>query len=352
MESIDKKYYIDDVIDQISSSTDKSVDSLAYASLRATLNKVNEFYENITMLYDELFGDSQSITYLQKRVEERGLSIKGSTNAYLKVESNCEVPVGTRFTLKDYTYIVTEKLGTNLSKVMCETLGTEANSVLGKLTPINYVEGLTEAVMTEVLIPARDDEDVDSLRARYIDSFGIKPYGGNKIDYLNMLEQVDGVYSAKIIRGGNGPGTVVIIILDNELKSGSEELSSSVKEVLDPLGFDGEGVGLAPVGHTVSVVNVNEVPIDIEIHVESLYENENDTLQSINNSVSKYFDVLKKSWHKENIGLILRVSYLQHYILQDSNIIDVLSLSLNGAENNIKLTNYDIPAINTINLRV
>lgn len=350
MEGIYKKYLIEDIIENITGDIDKSVDSITYSSLEATINKVNDFYKNLSMLYDELFGNTQSLLYLSKRAIERGLSIKSKTSAYFKLECNCEIPIGSRFSLKEFTYVATERLGLNTYTVMCETEGASANNVLGKLTPINFIESLTSAEMTELLIPARDDEDVDSLRSRYIDSFGIKPYGGNRTDYLNMLEQIDGVYSAKVIRGGEGPGTVVIIILDNELKSGSPILPQSVKEIIDPIGSDGLGIGLAPIGHKVYVYNVLEKLININLKVESLYSNDEQTLESITNSIKKYFEVLKKSWHKENKGLIIRLSYIQNYILQDTKIIDILDISLNDDINNIELNYNEIPEINTINL--
>lgn len=345
MESITKKYELSDLLEHIKESTDISEESLTYISLNATKNKINEFYENMMLLSDEFFADTQSLENLKKRAVERGVSLKGSTNAYFRLVTNIDVPIGSRFALEDFTYIVTEKIIENYYIVMCEIKGSQANNIFGKVTPINFIHGLQNSVIDQMLIPARDEEDVESLRERYFDSFGVKPYGGNKKDYIDILNQIDSVYSCKIIRAGNGAGTVKIYILNNELNIPSDELIDSVKAELDPKEYEGYGEGSAPIGHIVYIEKPIKKAINIYIEIQTSLTDEEQIKNIIYEKISLYFAELNKIWHKEKSGIIVRISYLQDYILSSKHIIDILQLKLNGTNSNIKLQPHEIPSI-------
>ena len=56
--------------------------------------------------------------------------------------------------------------------------GEEPNGSVGDLVPIDYVPGLTSAKITEMLIPGEDEEETESIRQRYLDSFNLQAYGG------------------------------------------------------------------------------------------------------------------------------------------------------------------------------
>ena len=49
--------------------------------------------------------------------------------------------------------------------------------------PIEYIEGLTEAKLTEILIPGEDEEETEKFRKRYLESFEPQAFGGNIKDY-------------------------------------------------------------------------------------------------------------------------------------------------------------------------
>ena len=51
----------------------------------------------------------------------------------------------------------------------CETAGEDGNSYLGTLLPVNHLEGLAEAKLTELRTDGEDAESDDMLRKRYMD---------------------------------------------------------------------------------------------------------------------------------------------------------------------------------------
>ncbi len=340
------KYDIKDFLNKISDSTDKSKDSLTYISLYSTLNQVNNFYKNLKSLEDELFGDKQSLENLQMRASERGIVYKSASNAYYLMETNAEVPIGTRFSLDDYYFTTVEFMTDKTYKVMCEQTGSECNNISGKLKSIDYVEGLSSSEIIKLLIPARDDEDVESLRERYLNSFGIQPYGGNKKDYERLIEQIDGVYSGRVVRCGNGAGTVLIYILDNNLSSPTDELIETVKKELNGLKDSGQGTGLAPLGHKVYIQKVMEYELEIDITIVT----NNDLDEIVKKSIKEYIEQLNKDWAKQTTGIIIRSSYIQNYIMKNDDVIDVKKVLINGEQKNLLLSKFEIPKIKSINI--
>lgn len=353
---------LNNLLSNISDKTYKTKNSLTMEVMKSIVDEINLFYENLDLLADELFGDTQSLENLEKRILERGLTKKLATNSYFSLKCDAKVNIGERFSSKELTYIVTEHINNYTYKVMCEQKGTYGNFYLGRATPINYIENLTSSVIEELLIPARDDEDVESLRTRYFESFGIQPYGGNKKDYYRIIEQIEGVYSAKVRRAGKGRGTSEIYILDAELKKPKDELLAHVKEILDPIEYEGYGYGLLPIGHKAYILPCNENLIDIEIEVaiepkykptpQNIDEFNAQIINEIIYSIENYFEVLKKGWHKQVFEVVVRLSYLTDYVLKNKKINDVFNIKINGESKNFELKMYDIPVLNNVKVKI
>lgn len=70
-----------------------------------------------------------------------------------------------------------------------------------------------------------------------------KPFGGNFIEYVQRVREIDGVGAVQVYPVWNGPGTVKVVVLDNDLNLASAETIKKVQNVLDPLEYTGKGVG-------------------------------------------------------------------------------------------------------------
>lgn len=347
---IQKSYQTSDFLQHIKESTDKTKNSQTYESLSLSANVVNEFYENLKVLSDELFAKTQSIDFLEQKALERGITKRLATSSYLLLECNTKISIGDRFTLSELTYIVTEEIDDYKYIVMCEQTGKIGNKYLGKATPINYIENLTQAFIKEVLIPSRDDESVESLRTRYFETFSIQPYGGNKKDYLKLCQEIDGVYSVKVKRAGMGKGTSIVYVLSNELKKPTDSLISLVLDTLTP---NANGSGKLPLGHKVYVKPCVETTINISLVVLLKNGNNSDTLDfKMKENINAYFEDIKKNWHTTNYNELIRISYLTDYILKDTNIKDIFNIKINGQTKNLELDIYSIPILNSVNTNI
>ena len=319
--------------------------SLVYTAIAPCALELAIMYTELDRVLEEVFADTASLEYLEKRTSERGITQRLASNAIMQGEFDVEVPLGTRFSLGDLNYIV---IDSEKSYLECETAGTEPNTVLGTLTPIDTVSGLTVAQITACIVPGEDDEDVEDLRARYFASLGTQSYGFNAQQYREVVDDMDGVGATKVIPIWNGGGTVKLVILDSNYNTPSEDQINIIQEAIDPSSSQGEGLGLAPIGHIVTVVGATEFPININCTFEYLDTYSWDSVKDgIYEALDSYFVKLAKSWETETV--IVRVNQINTVLMSVQGILDVSGTTLNGSASNITIASDNIPVRGTVN---
>lgn len=398
-----EEYDFDTLMDKMLSNVDDKLDkregSIIYDAIAPVALELSNFYLNLDMVLDEVFAESASYYYLTKRAAERGLLPKEETNATLMmkvVPTETQISIGDRFNLDELNYTVTSIIDGNAGtyQVQCETAGVIGNQQLGALIPIeteNELNNMESATLEEVLIPGEDEEDVETFRERYFASFDNEAFGGNKADYVEKVNNIDGIGGCKPIRawsGGYNParmiptttvqtwfeqqseetlgaevyawlstiyntsinklltvgGTVKLIIINSEFRKPSATLIQTVQEEIDPTNTTGEGDGVAPIGHVVNVIGVNEIPINVtllSVEYETGYSF--DTLKdAIETTIDNYFFDLRQAWASSD-NLIVRTSQIEAQLLLMSGIVDIQGILLNGQEGNITLDGDSIP---------
>lgn len=238
-----------------------------------------------------------------------------------------------------------EDSGAYLYKMQCERVGTDGNKHFGSLSAIEYITNLETAELTELLIPAEDEEDTELLRARYFASFETDPFGGNKKDYKEKTNKLDGVGDTKVIPTWNGGGTVKLIIIDSLFNKASDTLIKSVQEAIDPLSDQGNGSGIAPVGHTVTVVTVREREIKIKTHIEYKESFSWSRIGSeINKTIEEYLLEMRKDWANQS-HLSVRITQIEARLLKLEGIVDISETTINGSTDNLILEPDEIPVL-------
>ena len=345
---------MEDVLSRIPSTYDKREGSVIWDAIAPTVVEIVNTYIAIDTVLNETFADTANLYYLAKRAKERGIEQKLASQAILQGEftpTTLEIPIGSKFSCDSLNYIITEKINDGVYKLMCETAGVEGNAHFGLLIPVDYIDGLQTAELTELLIPAEDDEDVESLRKRYFESMTSQAYGGNIADYKEKTNSIDGVGGVKVTPVWNGGGTVKLTVVDSEFGVPSEELIEVVQNTIDPVGHGGEGLGLAPIGHVVTVVGVQGKPVNIVTNITYQSGWNWDSAKSyVLNAVDQYFKELGKAWEDtDKNGLIVRISQLEFKILACEGVLDVEGTTLNGSASNMSLAVDEIPVRGTVN---
>lgn len=379
------------MLNRVSDKFDKREGSVIFDTHSPTALELEILYVELNRMIAEGYGDTASREYLILRCKERGIIPYPATYAVLKgtfTPATVDV-IGKRFNLGSLNYIVTEKIADGEYRVQCETSGTVGNQYFGQLIPIEYVEGLETATLTEVLIPGEDEEDTEDLRTRYFNSFDEKAFGGNVRDYIEKTNAIPGVGSTKVTRVWNSDirpadmipneivnewyegiigtvnptvkawleivysaakakkltvgGTVLLTILNSEYGVPTPELIQTVQTAIDPEQNAGEGYGLAPIGHVVTVKPADSVTINVKTTITFDVGYSWSNLQSsVDEAIQAYLLELRRTW-ADNPYLVVRVSQIETRLLSISGIVDIGNTRINNKADNLTLGKYEVP---------
>lgn len=334
------------MLDRVPNTFDKREGSIIYDALAPAAAELAQLYIEMGVVLNQTFADTATDEYLEKRCAERGIIRTPATYAVVQGEftpSNVDV-LGERFSCGIYNYKVTEKTETEgVYQLTCETSGSEPNAVSGQLIPINYINGLQTATITSILIPGEDTEDDESLRERYFDSLSSQAFGGNVADYKQKTKAIDGVGGVKVTPVWNGGGTVLLTITASDYSVPTETLIDKVQSLIDPTQNGGEGKGIAPIGHVVTVRSVEAREIIIETQIT--YQNGWDWESAhgyIESTIDDYFRSLSEEWEDTN-NIVVRISAVEQRILACPGVLDIQDTLLNGEARNLQLSEYEIP---------
>lgn len=369
-------YLLAQALSNVPDTIDKRQGSIIYDALAPACYRLAEFYQSVRNAYKDTFATTSYGENLDLRVAEQGIYRYVATYAIKKVYiedtsgNPMAVPIGSRFsTISDinpinYSVIAAyEENGNGIPgyyQLQCEVPGTIGNEYAGPLTQITNIRGIGAATMSTLLTPARDEENDEELRERYFDALNNKAYGGNIAQYREQVMAIPGVGGVQIYPVWNGGGTVKLSVVDTQNNVCSDEFLAAVQNIIDPEnaeGDSGSGLGLAPIGHKVTVVTPSESKISISFNINLVTGYEIGQVQaSIKSAIDHYFSKLREEWDEANkygqYFLTVYKSQISAAVLTIQGIANVSELKLNGGEQDIVLTQtsavQQLPSVNSI----
>lgn len=335
----DKTYesILQDKLARVAASLDKREGSIIFDALAPNSLESAMIYVALDTILNETFADTASRDYLVLRCKERGITPLPATYAEGLGEFSMNVPIGSRFSCDKYNWTVIEQVGEGKFLLLCETAGADPNGYTGQLIPIEYIDKLATAELTSIVINGEDEETTDALRLRYLNSFDNQSYGFNRAQYVATVEALPGVGGCKPYRAWQGPGTVKLVITDSNYAPPSEELIETVQTAIDPTQNSGEGIGLAPIDHEVTVAGVKGTEINIFTNLTFAPGwTLEDCLPYIEEALDAYYKDLNSTWSAEQ-SLLVRISQIESRLLALMGIVDITGTTLNDETGNIAL---------------
>jgi len=355
--------------------------------------ELQNLYIALDNILQETFADTASRDYLILRAKERGLSPIPATPAILEMTTTpaaLALKMGERFSIGELNYYVSKDKGGGVYEITCETPGEAGNEYGPTVIPIEYIPGLETCTITARLIPGEDEEDTEVFRQRYFDSLNLQPFGGNRADYIQKVNAIQGVGGVKVYRAWNSNippselippeevgdwidslpplppniatwlqvvyhagknslltvgGTVKLVIIDSTFSVPSDTLVDTVQTAIDPTQNAGEGLGLAPIGHVVHVTGVTPEPVNLTLNLTCAPGWSWDAVQSyVADAVDTYFAELASQWSSSDF-LTVRISQIESRILSTCSamVTDIGGTQINGKEENLVLDPDSIP---------
>lgn len=350
---------IKSALEKVPDDIDKRQGSIIYDALAPACYQLAEMYMELKQVLLNSFITTSYGEYLDNKVIEQGLTRYKAT--YAKKKAVCTfqdgtpatIQIGSRFsTINEetpLTYKVIDVFKNEKNQTIpgeyilqCESIGTLGNGYIGDLLPITHINNLKSCKLTTLLVPARDEETDEELKNRFILEVNQRPFGGNIAQYDEEIRKIDGVGEVQIYPTWNGGGTVKCSIIDTEFNAVSEELIQKVKNIIDPTENEGIGLGLAPIGHVVTITtpDVVEVNIEAKIHLMTGYMIDQ-VKEDIKKSINEYLTSLRKNWgiadDMNRYELSIYVSQITMSILKVVGVANVTNIKLNGQPNDLQL---------------
>lgn len=296
----------------------------------------------LDILSDQSYLSSATGDNLDRRAYDFGFTRLPATYAerivsfeFEENHEDAEVPIGTRFSVPVeasdeqviFTYVGVKD---NNLILKCETAGTIGNTYVGKVIAVDYVKHLEKATITGTYTLANDTESDDAFRLRVEESLTVKPFGGNIAQYTETLKAMSGIGGCKIYPAWQGMGEVLCSVVSGVYDPVPPEIQDAVKEALDPVDKSGQGVGLAPIGHTVTVTTPERYSCDVYAVIAlkgglSMQEVRDELVQLL----EAYFLYLRSTFAQDVIISVFRAR-LSEALLQSSSLLNVDNVLING----------------------
>lgn len=338
---------VERMLSRISNDVDKREGAIIYDASAMTAKELQEMYIALDGIILETFPETASRPNLIRRAEEYGVYPYEATYTILKGVFNKDIPIGSRFSLGELNYIAIQRIAPKEYEMKCETVGVIGNTQFGALIPIEYIDGLETAQLTELLIPGEDEEPTEDFRRRFFLTRKQIPYGGNRDDYTQKVMSIHGVGGVKSYRTPAGGGTVGITIINSDFNAPSNVLIEEVQTILDPVVNSGEGLGVAPYGHRVTVSGIETVTINVYLKLVISSVSLGQLQNEVEESISEYFLSLRREWQNSN-SIIVRQLQIESRLLDIGGIHDVVASTINKQDGNLILAHNQVPILGTV----
>lgn len=377
LEKYTYEYLLSQALAQVPDTLDKREGSIIYDAVAPACYELAEMYMQLRQIVQQTYVSTANGEYLDLRVQEQGLERYAATYAVKKAAfANASgnpviIPIGSRFsTIADadsINYEVTAEYRDEDGNVVpgayqliCETLGTSGNTYAGSLLPITYISGLATAIMSDIIIPARDEETDEELLVRYLAKANKKSFGGNIAQYDEMLKSIDGVGEVQVYPVWNGGGTVKVSVIDAEYNPITADFINALQQEVDPENAEGQqgtGLGRAPIGHKVTVVSPAAVTINVTAKIALKPGYTLISVQTpIETAINDYLLEIRQQWglsdEMNNYSSAVYLARVTAAMLLVPGVLNVTNTQLNGSAADIILTEnattQELPLLGTV----
>lgn len=371
-------YILTEALSKVPDNVDKREGSIIRDALSPCCYEAAKHILYLADIIEQTYIETANGLWLDGRVIEGGITRDPATYAKklgvfkTQLDEPCQISIGQSFstigdTILNYTavqvYVNEDGDVVPGSYIMqCNTVGSMGNSYIGRIVPNDYIEKLASAEITTLLYPGEEEESDDSLRERFLANLMKTAFGGNIAQYRKWAKEIPGIGGVQVYPVWAGGGTVKLSIIDTDYNSCSSEFCQTILEKFDPENSGGEtglGLGIAPIGHKVTVSTPLPRTINVSGKITLLPGYKLETLlPQIKLALEEYLLSLRQAWEnsgdENNYSVIVYLGRINFAILNVKGVSSAYELQLNGTDTDIRLTEtsslQEIPVLGTVSL--
>jgi uncharacterized phage protein gp47/JayE len=337
---------IERLLSRVPNDIDKRQGSVVRDLLSPIAAELAQAYIEMDNVLNLGFADTTYGEFLDLRVAEQGLqrkpAVKSEGVLTFTGPDGQVIPKDTRVSTDSERYFLTKSSvtiaqGAATVGAIAEVGGRAGN--VAYVTIKNVIGDLAGVVTVTNLQPFNgglDEESDDDLLNRYKEKVSKPATSGNKFDYEKWAKEIIGVSDAKVYPLWNGPGTVRVVLVNSEKRTPSQTVIDDAREYIEEQ---------RPVGATVTVDGVREVPIDVSATLTLTNGTDLNVVKAeITDNITAYF---------KRIGFVetvVRYTQIANAILDVNGVIDYTDLRVNGGTSNVALNDDEVPVIGAITL--
>lgn len=347
------------MLNKISDNFDKREGSIIFDAHAPAAIELAIIYSYLDFILKNSFANTANRFWLIQRAKERGIEPYPPTRALVIGKFNQDVKLNKKFHVDGIYYKTTKFLeeadGLFYYELTAEEPGESGNLKRGKLTPSETIRGLTISEIHKLAVLGQEEEDTEHFRDRYYETIKTNAYGGNIDDYRQKVTALEGVGQCKVIPVWQGGGTVKLIITDSKNNFPTEELIKKVQEQIDPVPFKQKGLGIAPIGHLVTVVGAKKKEISLNLKL-MLSRPKAEVEADIRKTIEDYLEAQRKNWaeivrdnNKIYVENDIRLTKLMSLVLAIPGVVDYEDISFKDSlEKILILKDEEIPYLGQI----
>lgn len=371
-------YILTEALSKVPDNVDKREGSIIRDALSPCCYEAAKHILYLADIIEQTYIETANGLWLDGRVIEGGITRDPATYAKklgvfkTQLDEPCQISIGQSFstvgdTILNYTavQVYANEDGDVVpgSYIMqCNTVGSMGNSYIGRIVPNDYIEKLASAEITTLLYPGEEEESDDSLRERFLANLMKTAFGGNIAQYRQWAKEIPGIGGVQVYPVWAGGGTVKLSIIDTDYNSCSSEFCQTILEKFDPENSGGEtglGLGIAPIGHKVTVSTPLPRTINVSGKITLLPGYKLETLMpDIKATLENYLLSLREAWEnsddENNYSVTVYLGRINFAILNVKGVSSAYELKLNETDTDIKLTEtsslQEIPVLGTVSL--
>lgn len=372
------EYILTEALSKVPDNVDKREGSIIRDALSPCCYEAAKHILYLADIIEQTYIETANGLWLDGRVIEGGITRDPATYAKklgvfkTQLDEPCQISIGQSFstvgdTILNYTavQVYANEDGDVVpgSYIMqCNTVGSVGNGYIGRIVPNDYIEKLASAEITTLLYPGEEEESDDSLRERFLANLMKTAFGGNIAQYRQWAKEIPGIGGVQVYPVWAGGGTVKLSIIDTDYNSCSSEFCQTILEKFDPENSGGEtglGLGIAPIGHKVTVSTPLPRTINVSGKITLLPGYKLETLlPQIKLALEEYLLSLRQAWEnsddENNYSVIVYLGRINFAILNVKGVSSAYELQLNGTDTDIRLTEtsslQEIPVLGTVSL--